>query len=65
MTVTSLLIMHAAPRPEGGSKGKPDGTDVGCDGGWELRLQEEAGLKGKREGKAVGRVKREEAWEVE
>lgn len=57
--------MHAAPRPEGGSKGKPDGTDVGCDGGWELRLQEEAGLKGKREGKAVGRVKREEAWEVE
>lgn len=57
--------MHAAPRPAGGSKGKPDGREVGCEGDWELREHEEAGLKGKREGMAVGFVKREEAWEVE
>jgi hypothetical protein len=56
-------MTHAAPEPDGVSTGKCDGRGVGTER--EFEVQEDAGPKEKREGMAVGRVKAEEACEVE
>lgn len=58
-----MEIMHAAPRPRGAMRGEPEGA-VGWFAGRELAAQEEAGLKGKREGMRVGVVNFEEVCEV-